>query len=218
MTSVVENRQQLQTRFIADSVYELRSDGLVVKRPRDDEQHQSTKEPSSKKQRANELNEPRWLKQLQDLTEFRDKHGHCLVPRNFPENQALSNWVNMQRRDYKCKQQGKHSRLIDERERHLQEVGFIFDPLRILWEEKFIDLRKYKELHGNFKVPLSSSKYRALSTWVTNQRRFYNRLCRGESSRMTSERIAKLNTIGFIWDPYRSDLEEKFIDLRKYKE
>lgn len=33
-----------------------------------------------------------WYQRYQELVEFRDKHGHCLVPLKFPEKPALAHW------------------------------------------------------------------------------------------------------------------------------
>ena len=37
-----------------------------------------------------------WLERFQDLVEFKAKHGHCLVPHNYPPNQQLAQWTKRQ--------------------------------------------------------------------------------------------------------------------------
>jgi hypothetical protein len=37
-----------------------------------------------------------WLERFQDLIEFKAKHGHCLVPHNYPPNQQLAQWTKRQ--------------------------------------------------------------------------------------------------------------------------
>ena len=37
-----------------------------------------------------------WLERFQDLVEFKVKHGHCLVPHNYPPNQQLAQWTKRQ--------------------------------------------------------------------------------------------------------------------------
>jgi hypothetical protein len=59
------------------------------------------------------------------------------------------------------------------------------------WEQNFQDLKDYKERHGTLKVSIKTHKN--LNSWCDHQRR-QNKL-----GRMTDERRAKLDSIGFIW-------------------
>jgi hypothetical protein len=58
----------------------------------------------------------KWNQRFQDLIEFREEFGHCLVPLEWPLNPSLSHWVKRQRCQYKAKREGKHSTLTDERQ------------------------------------------------------------------------------------------------------
>lgn len=42
-----------------------------------------------------------WDARYAELAAYRAQHGNCYVPRNYPQNQALSNWVANQRCHYK---------------------------------------------------------------------------------------------------------------------
>lgn len=60
-------------------------------------------------------------------------------------------------------------------------------------------LREYKEKHGDCLVPKVHAPNQALSTWVFAQRqqkRFYDKK---EKSRLTDERVANLEGVGFVW-------------------
>ena len=62
----------------------------------------------------------------------------------------------------------------------------------------------------------------SLGGWVTNQRQHYRLLKEGTSSRISDDRIQKLESIGFQWYP-RLDRDTvqwdaRFQELKKYKE
>ncbi len=38
-----------------------------------------------------------WEQRFAELLEFKDKHGHCLVPDSYPENRLLEGWAKTQR-------------------------------------------------------------------------------------------------------------------------
>ena len=43
----------------------------------------------------------KWNENYDALVYFKSIHGHCNVPRNYPENPALGAWCHNQRQDYK---------------------------------------------------------------------------------------------------------------------
>ena len=97
-----------------------------------------------------------------------------------------------QRKKYKLK------RLSSEKIALLEELGFEWDPIDLVWSNKFKELIEYKELHGNCDVPRHYSANKPLATWVNSQRAYYR------SERLSPSRIASLEEIGFSWDPHES--------------
>ncbi|KAL3941945.1 MAG: hypothetical protein SGBAC_003773 [Bacillariaceae sp.] len=143
----------------------------------------------------------KWNQRFQDISEFLSKHGHCLVPLDWPENPALAHWIKHQRGQHKAKHCGKHSTLTDAREQALENLGFVWDSHRATWEERFRKIVQFQAIHGHSNLP---SRYEAnprLSTWVKCQRRQFKLFQQGKKSQMTKERIAKLTSIGFVWYP-----------------
>jgi hypothetical protein len=89
---------------------------------------------------------------FEQLLEFKEKHGHCMVPKRYPPNPQLGGWTHTQRIQYRRKAtDGKASkavavdsdsaeelnsgveedivfRLTDDRLRRLEEVGFVWSP------------------------------------------------------------------------------------------
>ncbi|KAL3937784.1 MAG: hypothetical protein SGBAC_007182 [Bacillariaceae sp.] len=80
---------------------------------------------------------------------------------------------------------------------------------QLQWEERYQELLAYKEEHGNCCVPISYARNKRLATWVSNCRKQYRLLEDGEESNMTQERIDQLKAIGFVWDRWEYEFEQK---------
>lgn len=141
-----------------------------------------------------------WSERYEALIDFRKNHGHCLVPNSYPEDVALAQWVKRQRYQYKLKQEGKRSTLSDERVEALENIGFVWDSHRAVWDERFNELIDYKRINGNCNVPSRYTENRQLAVWVKRQRRQYKFYRTNKASSMTDERITRLESIGFEWD------------------
>jgi hypothetical protein len=141
-----------------------------------------------------------WTEKFEELIEFRNQYGHCLVPNAFPDNAALAQWVKRQRYQYKLKKEAKRSTMSDERIGALEEIGFVWDSHSAVWEERLNELKLYKTMKGDCNVPSRFGQNRQLAVWVKRQRRQYKFVCEGKASSMTQERISKLMAVGFEWD------------------
>jgi len=78
-------------------------------------------------------------------------------------------------------------------------VGFNLaanSPFEALWEERFAEIRAFKEKHGHARVPTSWAKNRRLGKWIMHQRELYRK---GE---MRRDRAERLDRVGKEW---RSD-------------
>lgn len=60
----------------------------------------------------------RWLKNLHELSVFREERGHCRVPQGYPANPKLGTWVHNQRQKYKL------GVLDEDRVNMLDRLGF----------------------------------------------------------------------------------------------
>lgn len=172
--------------------------------------------------------EDQWHKQFQDLVDFKNKTGHCCVPHDYKDNPALARWVSLfeficqyilnatvsltnnsfvshkqvkrQRYQYKLRQEGKNSTMIESRMEALTNLGFVWDSHTAGWEERLYELKMFKVVYGHCNVPSTFPANPQLTTWVKCQRRQYKFLFSGKRSNLTPERIAKLNEIGFNWN------------------
>ena len=97
---------------------------------------------------------------------------------------------------------GKHSHLTDERQKRLEDAGFVWDTHIAAWEENYAKLVKFWRQNGHCHVPIREKE---LNAWAKRQRRHYKKYCDSKSkdvsSTMTEERIRLLDEIGFAWNP-----------------
>jgi hypothetical protein len=141
-----------------------------------------------------------WREKFDELCQFRDKNGHCSVPRTCKESPILASWVKRQRYQYKLKIEGKQSTMTDERFASLEQIGFIWDSHIANWEDRLVELKEYYRCNGRCNVPTSifpsNSK---LASWVKSQRR-QCRLLRDRKIGSTSlalRRFSELQNMGF---------------------
>jgi Helicase associated domain len=128
----------------------------------------------------------RWETGFAALCRFRARVGHCCPSRHHVEGKfPLGSWVVTQRY-YLSK-----GRILPERKRRLDAIGFVWDWHDYLWEQNFAALLKFKKRKGHCRVPIPRKPGNTLAYWVTTQRR--NRW------EMSAERRARLNKIGFAW-------------------
>ena len=93
-------------------------------------------------------------------------------------------------------------KVIDEVRDCIELFEKLNDTLIASWDYMFDEAKKYYEQHGNLEVP---TKYKteqgySLGHWLMTQRK----VRRGESFGILGEdRIAKLDSIGMVWDSYK---------------
>lgn len=90
------------------------------------------------------------------------------------------------------------------------------------WTIMFLQLREYKVLHGDCKVPHRSKDYKKLGEWVNNQKKAYKNVKTGKKGKsINSGRIAKLESIAFDWGkafPPPKSWDEMFAQLQNYQQ
>mmetsp|Transcript_8507 Transcript_8507/g.12106 ORF Transcript_8507/g.12106 Transcript_8507/m.12106 type:complete len:783 (-) Transcript_8507:16-2364(-) len=65
-----------------------------------------------------------WKMRFEELVEYKELNGGCLVPQRYHENPQLGTWVNTQRRHFKLLQEEKRSCMTKERLEKLNAIGF----------------------------------------------------------------------------------------------
>ena len=69
------------------------------------------------------------------------------------ESFRLGNWVSNQRSQYNWYMEGNPSQMTQVRIHILNDIGFIWDPLRDAFELRLSQLVEYKEANGDCNVP-----------------------------------------------------------------
>ncbi|MBE2283810.1 MAG: helicase associated domain-containing protein [Prosthecobacter sp.] len=162
-----------------------------------------------------------WESMFTKLLAFREAHGHCQVPQSKKSDALLGKWVQRQRYHH------RKNTLLPERRQRLEEIGFVWqsDKLHFAdgWEGRFAELVAFQQKHSHLRVTKTNELSPGLSHWRDNQR------IRLRNGAMKPEQKAKLDALGFEWDPpglhtvalvehQESQWESKFAQLAAFKE
>ncbi len=113
----------------------------------------------------------------------------------------LAQWCNTQRQKFKKGnlKQWRYDKLIN--------AGFVFEQNGGRFEQRFADFLKFKEKYGHVFVPVSYNEYPGLGLWARYLR----------SRPISAERKARLNAVGFVWNPTDENWQKKFRELIAFK-
>jgi hypothetical protein len=175
------------------------------------------KATSPKGQRSKPKGDTKWLVSYDEILQYKNEYGDCVVPRGFPLNPRLASWVAEQRKQYKLRQDGKNSSITPRRIELLGKIGFAWNAQEAAWERHITDLKAFKEEYGDCLVPLNHPKYPKLGLWVKEQRRHYTLMKQAKPSHMTEERARALDAVGFCWDTHEAVWGERLRELYEYK-
>jgi hypothetical protein len=153
-----------------------------------------------------------WNDHLGKLLEFKEKHGHVLVPQRYKQNTQLGQWV------ADLRQRRKKGSLSEEQIAQLDEIDFTWKvgsgTNDRQWEDNLLQLLEFKEKHGHMLV--SSKEHPQLGKWVINQRQLR------KNGSLKQDRIDKLNDVGFVWEvgkKWKECLwEDRLSQLLEFKE
>ena len=147
-----------------------------------------------------------WEEMFAALVAYKQTHGDCNVPKGWKDNPALATWCNRQRVIF------KNNKLSPDRVTRLKELGFVWDPHEVAWEEMFAALAAYKHALGDCNVPNRWTDNPELGRWCGNQRNIF------KSNKLPQDRVTRLKELGFVWDPLEVAWEEMFAALVAYKQ
>ena len=153
-----------------------------------------------------------WEKQYADAKEYYEIHGNLNIPNEYigASGKRTALWLITQQNKY---HNGKLS------ENQILLLNKICMPWKNFdsWEEGFSYAKKYYRKNGNLLV---DNKYVDedgfnLGSWISNQRSAYKKTGK---SKLTKEKIEKLNSINMIWDLFEYNWVKAFEDVKAYKE
>ena len=138
------------------------------------------------------------------LEVFHEREGHCRVPVEYRQDgNKLGSWVNTQRNN--------RIKLAPERRKKLDHLGFVWDAITWQWEEGFRKLQKFHAREGHCMVPKDHKEDGfSLGYWVGNQRAL--------ETKLPSDRLERLEELGFVWNHYTELWEEGFGKLQRFYE
>jgi len=87
----------------------------------------------------------------------------------------------------------------------------IIDRIGSSWDERFGQLKAYKDRYGHCNVPAKWSENPQLGSWVSIQRAIFSR------KQLSDDRVRRLNEIGFVWNKSVAVWEERFAELVAFK-
>uniref|UniRef100_A0A7S3PV21 Helicase-associated domain-containing protein n=1 Tax=Chaetoceros debilis TaxID=122233 RepID=A0A7S3PV21_9STRA len=186
-----------------------------------------------------------FIERLRELQGYKNEFGSCYVPKRYPDNPKLGNWVNKSRQMYRKYLQGEKSSMTPERIEALNKIGFIWSGFEDLsmavpvsiggsniegsstdisrknaaFKVNATWMRSFQELKQYMEeekdAPSASSK---LGAWAARQRRARQNLQLGVKTTMTEDRIELLESIGFDWSPWDTKWNMRIQELRDYKQ
>ena len=71
----------------------------------------------------------KWMAMYEKLKKFKAKYGHTIVPSTSKEDQSLSGWTQLQRKNMAKRKAGTATLLTDEKVRALDDIGFVWDTV-----------------------------------------------------------------------------------------
>lgn len=101
--------------------------------------------------------------------------------------------------EYWVFQQKGKAKITPERIQILENMGFEWDPQKVQWKSMYEKLHDFVRMHGHAKVPKGYTENPELANWVRNQRLEHRNWQQQKRSRMTQERFALLDKLGFVW-------------------
>ncbi|CAJ1950416.1 unnamed protein product [Cylindrotheca closterium] len=199
--SIVASSKRSREGFFLSSNHNHQGDPCN-KRQRTTSHVQSTFGDEESTARFRPYQEKQWRDQFQKLIQYKMRNGHCCVPHSYQEDPVLARWVKRQRYQYKkFNDNNPTSTMTTRRIQDLESIGFIWQSHASAWQEKFNELKAFKQRTGHCNVPSDYPENVGLSTWAKCQRRQYKLYKSGASSSMTIHRLQTLESLGFVFEP-----------------
>jgi superfamily II DNA or RNA helicase len=134
------------------------------------------------------------------------REGHARVPFTHREGGLrLGEWIKTQR--------GVHGKgqLAAERVAHLDLLGMVWDPFDDAFQQNRAALRTYVAREGHARVPFAHREEELwLGAWISKQRGAHGK------GTLSPERIADLDLLGMVWDPFDEAFQQNLAALRTY--
>ena len=189
-------------------------------------------------------NNLQWESMFEALKDYKAMHGDTFVPKRYPKDPKLGNFVDNSRQLYRMRfeveMHGKeadttdlnrnlHIQMSDKRIEKLNSIGFVWNLHDHVWNIRYEELKEYAAKHGDCLVPIDYEENISLPIWVAKQRRNYQVRLHNESMEeeadkasgyemiLSDDRIQKLDGLGFTWEVHEDAWFERYEELRLYR-
>jgi hypothetical protein len=149
--------------------------------------------PTRKRKATESREEAIWNERFGQLRTFRQRNGHCRVPKFINGTETLSAWACRQRKLF------REGKLDQARKDRLDSLGYTWDKQKRLdeqgetfWNECFEQLRTLYQRNGNCQVTKTMGRSRSLSDWVCRQRKLF------KEGQLSQDKIGRLDSLGFF--------------------
>jgi hypothetical protein len=159
---------------------------------------------------VNNGDDSRWDDMFKLLLEFKQKHGHLMIPCDCGnENKKLGIWVKEQRSNYREYKRTNGQKGDPERMKCLESIGLVDDITATvhlkrrydkIWYDMYNQLLEFRQKHGHVKVPHQYNENKKLGMWVGHWRRNYREHKRTNGQIGDPERMKRLESIGLVDD------------------
>jgi len=152
---------------------------------------------------------------LEDLKTYKLKHGHLNVRKE--EDPSLYNFCNSMK-TARNNPSGTRANVSEERIASLDAIGFewaVKENKRTSFQQRLDELKAYKMEHGHLRVRKEDDP--SLYNFCINIRNSRNK---SDRMKVTEERIASLDAIGFEWvakETKKVSFHQRLDDLKAYK-
>ena len=142
--------------------------------------------------------------------DYYNSFGNLLIPSDYvcDDGFALGVWIKNERISY------KNGVLSDDNKANLDMIEMVWNVPDKQWNEAFELAKKYYEQFGDLKVPrqyITTSGVR-LGMWISDRRRNYKK------GMLTDEQIARLESIGMIWDVTADTWDKGYEEAKTFYE
>ena len=152
----------------------------------------------------------RWNEMYKLAKKYYVKYGNLYISNNYvtDDGEKLGIWISNQRVAY------KKGKLSDKQILMLETIGMVWDKYDDYWNKMFLLAQEYYNVNNNLRISQHYvAKGENLGQWVSDLRRKY------KNGKLSSERIALLESIGMIWDAtidYDLQWDKNFEAAQKY--
>ena len=147
---------------------------------------------------------PPWEHHFGELQRFKEKNGHCNVPKGYKESPHLGTWVGNMRA------LGMRNKLSSQRREKLEGIGFCFKVRDAQWDENIELLKVFKRKHGHTRVSINDKDNLKLGRWIANIRLLK------KDGKLPNERQRELIPFNIDWDLRNQMWEEHFESLLQF--